>query len=393
LDGPRACQEREFEEVISLVNQVFRQGSDQDIRTDYPLVFDRTRLEYIRILKVDGKVVAHVPVAPREVVVGHDTFKVGIISPTATHPDYRRRGYATRCLRDCIRIMQEHECVVSVLWTEEATFPFYQHSGWEAVGSQGWVYRLQARERDLFKARGFDVIRYDPARAQHLDAIMSIHDAEPYRIARAPSDYRALFSLPKTSTYLAVKRQELVAYLMVGEGVNKPGLVEGSGDPEGLEALVRRVLTEHVSGQEVQALAPLTPSGLGRLMQTKVPGSRQPIEAAEGIGYQMMRINNLEKLLRQIGDHLRRKSSGVRGDLCLVCSDTGEAVTLRFRDGDADVEAGLSAEPVVLSLRQLAQLIFGPHPAATPFEAEGMAGEILRQVFPFYFPIWELDHS
>ena len=393
MDGPRACREREFEEVLSLVNRVFRQGSDQDIRTDYPLVFDRSRVEYMRILKSDGKVVAHVPVAPREVIVGDDRFKVGIISPTATHPDYRRLGYATRCLRDCIRIMEEQECVVSVLWTLEATFPFYQHSGWEAVGSQGWVYQLQAQERDLFKAREFNVIRYDPTSAQHLDAIMGTHDAEPYRIARAPSDYRALFSLPKTSTYLAVKEQGLVSYLMVGEGVNKPGLVEGGGDPEGLEALVRRVLTERVSGQEIQALAPLTPSGLGGLLQTKVPGSRQPIEAAKGVGYQMMRINNLEKLLRQIGNHLRRKSSGVRGDLCLVCSDNGEAVTLRFRDGDADVSSGRSGEQVVLSRRQLAQLIFGPHPATRPFEAEGRAGEILQQVFPFYFPIWELDHS
>ena len=115
MDGPRACQESEFGEVISLINQVFRQGTDQDIRTDYPLVFDRSRMEYMRILKMDWVVVAHVPVAPREAIVGDDRFTVGIISPTVTHPDYRRRGYATRCLRDCIRVMEEQEWVVSTL--------------------------------------------------------------------------------------------------------------------------------------------------------------------------------------------------------------------------------------------------------------------------------------
>ena len=105
VDGPRACLEAEFDEVISLINRVFREGTDQDIRTDDPLVFDPSRTVYMRVVKVDGQVVAHVPVAPREVVASGDRFTIGIISPTVTHPDYRRRGYATLCLRDCIRIM------------------------------------------------------------------------------------------------------------------------------------------------------------------------------------------------------------------------------------------------------------------------------------------------
>lgn len=32
--------------------------------------------------------------------------------------------------------MEEHGWPVSVLWTQERTFPFYQNSGWEAMGSQ-----------------------------------------------------------------------------------------------------------------------------------------------------------------------------------------------------------------------------------------------------------------
>ena len=40
MDGPRACREDEFDEAIALINSVFRAESDQDIRTDYPLVFN-----------------------------------------------------------------------------------------------------------------------------------------------------------------------------------------------------------------------------------------------------------------------------------------------------------------------------------------------------------------
>ena len=68
MDGPRACKVQEFDEVISLINMVFREGRDQDIVSDYPLVFNRPMADYMRIVKVDGKGVSHVPVAPREIV-------------------------------------------------------------------------------------------------------------------------------------------------------------------------------------------------------------------------------------------------------------------------------------------------------------------------------------
>jgi hypothetical protein len=289
--------------------------------------------------------------------------------------------------------MEDRGWAVSALWTEEATFPFYQGSGYEAVGTQGWIYRLRPDEQDLFEAGGFEVVRYDPASARHLDAIMRLHDAEPHRIFRSRSDYQALFSLPKTTTHLAVTGQAPVAYLMFGKGVNKPGLIEGGGDTEGLEALVRHVLVERGSGGDVQAFVHLTPSALRRLLEAKKPAGKIPVEEAEGVGPQMMRVNSMEKLLRGIENHLRRKSVGIRRDVCLICSDTGEATTLRFRDGDVGISAERSADPVVLTRRQLAQLIFGPRPATTPPQTGGPAGDVLGRVFPFYFPIWELDHS
>ena len=65
VDGPRACAAEEFDGVIELLNRVFREGSDQSAQTDYPLIFDPARREYMRVISVDGAVVAHVPAAPR----------------------------------------------------------------------------------------------------------------------------------------------------------------------------------------------------------------------------------------------------------------------------------------------------------------------------------------
>ena len=392
MDGPRACRESEFDEVIALINQTFRAGMDQDIRTDYPLVFNHSKLEYMRILRVDGKAVSHVPVAPRRVIANDDAFTIGIISPTVTHPDYRKRGYATLCLRDCVRIMGEEGWPVSVLWTVEATFPFYQQAGWEAVGSQGWVYTLRPSEHELFEEGQFDIVPYDPSDEGQLDTILQIHDAEPFRVARSRTDYQALLSLPKIHAFLAVGEQRQTSYLVLGESVNKPGFIEGGGDPKGLEALVGRLLRDRIS-EDVQVWASLTPSALGTLMETKKPSTGRPVEEGKGAGYQMMRVNSLEKLLRGIRHHLNEKAAELEGTICLVCKETDECVSLAFGNGTVELSSERRTEPIVLSRRQLAQLIFGGYAALEPLQLSAKAGAILERIFPYYFPVWGLDHS
>ena len=392
MDGPRACLPEEDVEIVDLINVLFREGTGQDVRTDYPLVYDPAMLSNRRIIKLDGKVVAHVPVLEREVVSGQDRFPIALISATLTHPDYRRRGLATRCLMDCVRIMDENGWPVSVLWTAEATFPFYQNSGWEAVSSQGWVYYVRNDEAHLFSAGPFDAVPYDQTDRRHVEAVRRLHDAEPNRIERSPSQHDALFSLPMVGTLLAVVRDRVAAYLTHGHSINKPGVVEAGGDGDAIESLVHHVLKEDFFENETQVVVPLTPSGLGRVLEAAKPGSARPVEEAAGVGFQMHRINSLERLLTDIRGHLRSRSAGLEGEVCLVCTESDEAVSLRFSNGNVSIFSDPVPSKVPLSRRQLTQLIFGSYPGLPPVPLEGPAGKLLEQVFPYYFPVWELDH-
>lgn len=332
------------------------------------------------------------PVLPCEVIVDEDAFTVGLISATLTHPDYRQRGLATVCLRDCVRIMEKEGWPVSVLWTGEATFPFYQHSGWEAVGSQGRVYRVRNDEADLLQTGTYDVVHYAPTDQRHVDAVSTVHDKEQYRIGRSASQHHALFSLPKTGTLLATTGDEVAAYLTYGHSMNKPGLIEAGGEIAGIETLVRYVLQQKMYDSEVQVVVPLNATTLSDLMERKRPGSGRPVEEADGVGFQMMRINSLEKFLQSIEGYLSRRSAGVRGDVCVVCSDSGETGSLSFVDGNVKVSTDARTEKVILTRRQLTQLIFGAHNSLPPVVPGGQGGEILQKIFPFYFPVWELDH-
>ena len=391
MDGPRACREDEFDEAIALINSVFRAESDQDIRADYPLVFNQAGLEYMRIVRVDGRIVAHVPVAPRGVRVGGDGFTAAIISPTLSHPDYRHRGYATACLRDCVRIMEEREWPISVLWTQVQTFPFYQNSGWEAMSPQGYGYGLVSGDAERFEDGEFDIVPYDSGNGEHLEAIGRFHDAEAERIVRTREDLAALLSLPKIIVHLAVQGGVIAGYVVVGEAKNKVGLLEAGGDSKAIGALVRDRLVRLAPEDTLQVQTPLSPTPLGRLMESIEHYDRHSIEDAALAGYQMVRINSLSGLLRGMEELLRVRSKQVRATFGLDCSDSGEAVTISLDDGDVEIRAEHSPNSLSLSRRQLAAMIFGRHNSVEPPPVP--ESHILHRLFPFYFPVWALDRS
>ena len=392
MQGPRACRPDEYDETVALINSIFRAGTDQDSSTDYPLALSRANLCNMRVIEEDGRIVCHAAVAVRTVIAAGDLCTIGIIASVATDPAYRHRGYGTKCVADCIRIMGRERVDLSLLWTMESTFPFYQQLGWEAVESQGVVYRLSRDDASLFDEGPFRVIERDPNGNKYVDDIMRIHDGEPYRVARSRSDYRALLALPKTSTYVAVSRGVMQGYLVYADAVNKSGIIEAGGAPAAIESLIRHVLLTKGTDKTIQALSPRLPTTLGKLLARKRRADASPIEVAKGFGYQMVRINDLRGFLATIESHLRESSAGLDGEFTLICQETGESVTLRFIDGVVDLPAHDSPNRVVLSGRQLVRLIFGPVRKADAVAINEPAGEILNRMLPYHFTVWQIDH-
>ena len=102
---------------------------------------------------------------------------------------------------------------------------------------------------------------------------------------------------------------------------------------------------------------------------------------------------DLDKFFRKITNYLNRKSAQLQGNLCLVCKESDETITLTLNKGRVDISNKPLPEKLILTRRQLAQLIFGHHPKAKPVTINRKAGKILKKLFPFYFPVWQLDHS
>ena len=219
---------------------------DQTLLTDYPLVYAPENLRNVRVLRVDGELVSVVPVLPRDAVVGTRRIKVGIISPTATAPAHRHRGYASRCLGSAIEAMADAGCALSVLWTLVETFPFYEHAGYHPVVFQNEAVTLARPDAAAFARDPAIVVGTLAATdAATLDAIRGMHDADAdgQGIRRDARETRALFALPRMRTLVARRDGVPVGYLVVSEAINKPGLIEAGGEPTAVATLVQAALS------------------------------------------------------------------------------------------------------------------------------------------------------
>jgi hypothetical protein len=263
--------------------------------TDYPLVYAPTNLRNVRVLRADGELVSVVPVLPRNAVLRGQPIRVGIISPTATAPAHRHRGYASRCLASAIEAMDEGDCALSVLWTLVETFPFYEHAGYHPIPFQGTAYRLGARDASRFDADpAVTIAPLEVADVAALDAIRDLHDADAdgEGIRRDAAEARALFALPRMRTLVARRDGRVVAYLVASEAVNKPGLIEAGGDPAAIESLIRQELAARPARATVDAHSLARPTVLGAVLERRVPERRRVVE--DGL---MVRVNDVAALL------------------------------------------------------------------------------------------------
>jgi predicted acetyltransferase len=387
VDGPRACRPDEVTGMIALANSVMRQGSAQSFLTDYPLVYTSGNLPNVQIMKADDTVVSVVPFIPKQIAYADTRFRIGIISPTATHPEHRRLGYAGRCLDACIAGMEAAGIELSVLWTLPTTFPFYEMAGFQAVPSQmDWAHCTRD-DAAAFQPGGHTVVTLDADDRNQLNAIAYLHAASPCGVIRSEHDTQALFSLPRTTTYLACDEAgKICAYLLHCDGTHKPGILEAEGTPDAVESLAYHAL---IASEAPKTTVYLTKSAsaLSMLFQQRLAARVQLMEA----GPMMIRINNPDRFLKAISPWLAAQSRDERYSFSLEIKETRQVIGFDHdpaRSEPFKLTSDRVADHHVITRRELTSLIFGSREENTSELAS-----LLNLRNPFFFPIPMLDHS
>jgi len=281
------------EQVGALLNDIFRTRSGvfgQDVFTDFPLVFAPANYRNCRVVTVHGRIVSHAALFPCELVLDHRRYKTGIIVLVATQSEHRHQGHAARLMRDLQRTMAEEGYDLGALWT--GVPGFYEQLGWETVVTRGLMIEdLLSQSLTGFEAAAgvaeSRVAAYEPGK--HLDGIRRLHEREPVRISRSRQEYALLLQLPKVSTWVLMRNNEVAAYVVIGQAVNKQGVIEYGGSADDIARLTEQVVRENSFARPLQMLFFQPYLQLAALFR-RAGAALQPLESSKGPGVEMIYV-------------------------------------------------------------------------------------------------------
>lgn len=359
IEGPRECDfEYEIGPTLDLVNLVLRtsRGAEPTYGESWPQIFSYSNRKNIRIIKVGEKVVSCVSLFFSEVTVGRITLKVGGLNGLATHPDYRKRGYAKLILEDATQRMREEGSDISLLATP--IWEYYRLSGWEKGGIEN-IYSLDRGNINLLpKLKNYGI---QENFHKYLDEINALRAKENLGAARSVTLLRSLLS--KNKICLILKGKNLAAYIVV----RKRGVIEYAGPPEIVAGAIREVFqqmdqSEASTTDRNEFFEPV----LQATFSINTPGSRthlsellDDLAIPRRIDYLgMLKIISINSLLKKLG-----------------------LEDIRVEENSDKIDLYRGEKTAQFTIRKLVKLIFGPEKISN----------FGKDIFPINFYQWPLD--
>ena len=215
MEGPGGTRKEEFDQVLELVNCVFRQSSHQppNVGECYPLLFNHDNLDNMRIIVEDNKPVSHIGILESEITVYGCRTKIGSIGSVCTYPEYRGRAFATRLLEDCIRKLNEDGVDIMLVSGGRG---LYKRAGCVEAGR---VHNFRISQDDLGKFSRQDIEVF-PYEERNLADIMAIYQKEPVRFCRCREDFQKVLESgacmgKKTEILMVCMADNFLGYLVV----------------------------------------------------------------------------------------------------------------------------------------------------------------------------------
>ena len=160
MEEIRPIRESELEELLDLLCAVHNPKGRERYR-GYIEGDPTWRPSQTPVVVVDGRIVSTLRIWDRRVHVGATPFRMGGIGGVTTHPDYRKRGIATRLMEHAAEYMRDDAYDLGLLFTGIPA-RFYRRLGWCCVPLTGFHAELRRPPQPGRSA--FEVLPFDESR-------------------------------------------------------------------------------------------------------------------------------------------------------------------------------------------------------------------------------------
>ena len=376
MEGPRGTKKEEFNQVIKLVNYVFRESSNRPSNMEkwYPLLFNDDNLENMRIIWQDDRPVSHLAISESEMAIYGCKTKIGSIGAVCTHPEYRKRGFASLLLEDGMKKMNEDGADILLVSGE---LSLYKRAGCVEAGR---VHKFRISGSDL---QSFDTqkVKVFPYEERSLENIVQVYQKEAVRFLRSLEDFKRILTagaaMDREAEILTVHRaNEFLGYLAIQIPGEKKGearigqVVEYSGTRGAIIDAVRCVF-ERYTLQELTFNVHFHDSELIYLLNQKNLTS-----LIENIP-SLIKIINFPRLMHRLGPYIEERLGRKKID------------SIKFEQQGDRASISINQEQFNTDTRRLTQIVLGRYDKREKemMPKEGEARKVLVDIFPLPF-VW-----
>ena len=226
----------DFEEALDVLNLAFGKAPPRDFEAILPALYRRgeEEMSWNFGLRENGRIRAIVGLFPLAYRWGGETLRVAGIGGVSCHPHARGRGYMQQLMAHCVEIAPVEGFHLSWLGGQRQRYGYF---GYEKCGV---YYRLTLSQTNVRHAFGdadfgIDFFPLECEDRTHLQGVIGLHDAQPFRGVRAPHRFYNLLLSWGHRPYVARSRDgRMIGYLVAQ--ADRTGVTEllavNEGEPE-----------------------------------------------------------------------------------------------------------------------------------------------------------------
>lgn len=333
LDGPRQAKLNELPKIIDLVNSIFLSRPDVPpiMGELFPQLFSRENLENLRVIVEDERPVSHAGIWEGELLILGSWFKVGMIGSVCTHPDYRKKRYASTLVRDALSKMRRNGVDLALV---SGSRDLYKRVGFVEAGKIH-MYRIQRGKLSLKKTNA----SVKPYGGNVMD-LVEVYQKEPVRYQRSLEEFKLLaervFRCSDVRNickiYTAMRGSRPLAYVATNVFPSRdvPIITEYAGSRNIILYLVNEVF-EIANVDMVKLIVPFHDLELHRLLEDK--GVKKPQSKPTAGVFIVNPLSFLEKVKSYLEERMGKiASSNLLSDLL------GKSIELTARGGEVRLD-------------------------------------------------------
>lgn len=247
MDGPRASKINEYEEVMELINHVFRlsRGEEATMEKEFPLLLNRKNYRNMRIIREDGQVVSDVNFLINQLYIDSSTINYASIGAVCTREKYEKQGYSSIILDDVENQMNIENVDICLISGNRSLY-----TRRDAVILKSFkCYDI----KPLLQELDFTIMEYS---SEYLNQLSHLYNHKSTRFKRDLVDFEKLIdgSTHSWGTFSYIRKVlkikgQVIGYIVVrviDDAINRSGLViESVGSPDIIYKTIRHLAYEN----------------------------------------------------------------------------------------------------------------------------------------------------